>query len=74
MDVRRLDAPKEASRLIHALADDSSKVREAAAKALGTMGDPRAVDPLIAALGDPLDSVREAAAAALERLGEPLAG
>jgi HEAT repeat protein len=52
-------------------------VREAAADALGTLGDVRAVDPLIAALGDGDGGVRWAAANALgiledDRALEPL--
>jgi HEAT repeat protein len=38
--------------LIAALKDENSDVRQAAAKALGKIGDPRAVEPLIAALSD----------------------
>jgi HEAT repeat protein len=55
--------------LIAALKDENSDVRQAAAKALGKIGDPRAVEPLIAALKDYYSGVRYAAADALGRLG-----
>ena len=51
--------------LIAALKDAGWSVREAAAKALGEIKDPRAVEPLIAALKDESSSVRRAAAEAL---------
>jgi HEAT repeat protein len=42
--------------------------REAAAAALGKIGDPRAIEALQQALDDPVNTVREAAQTALERL------
>jgi HEAT repeat protein len=54
--------------LIAALGDEDPFVREAAATALGEIGEP-AVEPLIAALGDEDRNVRSAAAKALGRLG-----
>jgi HEAT repeat protein len=73
-DVRRWEAAVDTKSLNEALVDRKSSVREAAAKALGSMRDPRAVDPLVNALGDPLDGVRDAAAVALKNLNEPLGG
>jgi HEAT repeat protein len=45
-------------------------VREAAAQALGELGDVRAVAPLAAALHDQREAVREAAAQALWKIGD----
>ncbi len=42
---------------------------EAAAAALGELGDPCAIDALTAALNDDNDDVRKAAAKALEKIG-----
>ncbi|MBP2674507.1 MAG: lyase domain protein repeat-containing protein, partial [Deltaproteobacteria bacterium] len=58
--------------LIAELGHRNSAVREAAARALGVTGDPRAVEPLLNALGDAHDAVRHAAAQGLKALGEPL--
>jgi HEAT repeat protein len=52
-----------------ALKDPSAGVREAAAKALGEIGDPGAVEGLSAALTDSSAGVRQSAAKALERIG-----
>ncbi|MBE0568949.1 MAG: HEAT repeat domain-containing protein [Deltaproteobacteria bacterium] len=71
-DAPELTPPPDVNRLLESLRHENSKVREAAAGALGKAGDPRAVDPLLYALGDPQDEVRNAAAAALKELGEPL--
>lgn len=46
------------------------KVRDKAAKALGKMGDRRAVEPLIKLLSDPFYNVRGSAAQALGELGD----
>jgi HEAT repeat protein len=54
--------------LIKALGHSDWKVREAAAKALGRIGDKRAVEPLIKALSDGGWDVRRAAAEALVTL------
>ena len=56
--------------LIKALASDGYDVREAAAEALGRLGDKRAVDPLIEALADWDDDVRKNATEALGLLGD----
>ena len=56
--------------LIAGLKDKNLAVRKAAAKALGNIGDHRAVEPLIAALGDAKADVREAAAEALGAIGD----
>ena len=58
------------SALIRGLSDDNSYVRRTAAKALGHLGDKRAVDPLIEALSHYDYEVRLAAAEALGRLGD----
>jgi len=54
--------------LIVALNNKDPKIRNGVAKALGLLGDARAVEPLIAALGD--INVRRAAAVALGQLGD----
>jgi len=54
--------------LIRKLRDKVWYVREAAAEALGKIGDLRAVEPLIKALRDEYSRVREAAAEALEKI------
>ena len=68
----RAESVKDTEIIVELLEDKDFRVREAAAKALGRMGDPRAVDPLVNALGDPMDGVRDAAAVALKNLNEPL--
>jgi len=59
--------------LIAALTDDNSVVRAAAAKALGSIEDPRAVEPLILALGDEDPQVRKNAVTALRWIQDPRA-
>jgi len=54
--------------LIGALRDKNEEVGEAAAWALGRIGDARAVDPLIDALEDDDENVRKAAAKALNSI------
>ncbi|MGZ8932518.1 MAG: HEAT repeat domain-containing protein, partial [Halobacteriota archaeon] len=56
--------------LIKALGDQYSDVREAAALALGQLGDPRAMDPLNEALEDTDQRVQKAAAHALQGITE----
>jgi len=56
--------------LIVALRDDEKTVRWEAAKALGRIGDPRAVHPLIAALRDDCVFVRGEAVEALGKIGD----
>jgi len=51
------------------LADSSSEIRKNAARALGKLGDRRAVEPLINALAESSSDVRKSAASALEKLG-----
>jgi len=70
------EIPKDADTLIALLDSGSSKVRVAAARALGRLGDERAVNPLIRLLGDTWrcvhgEYVRREAAEALNSLGEP---
>jgi len=60
-------AKKEWDRCVH----KDRYVREAAVKALGEIGDPRAVEPLISALKDNEWSVQTAAAEALVKIGAP---
>ena len=57
-------------RLITGLRDERWRVRESAARALGRIGDRRAVEGLIAALRDRDGAVRTVAAEALGRLGD----
>ena len=57
--------------LLAALGDADADVREAAAEALGQIGDAAAVPGLLAALGDADWRVRRAAAAALGQIGAP---
>jgi HEAT repeat protein len=59
--------------LIQALSERDWRMHKAAAKALGELGDARAVEPLIKTLADKsclIGDVREAAAEALGRLGD----
>ena len=70
-DVYRWEAEGNIECLIAALKDKDSNVREAAAEALGELGDKRAVKPLLTALKKDKDSnVRDAAAKALGKLGK----
>jgi len=57
------------SGLRHVYADNSANVREAAAHALGRIGDARATEPLIATLRDKHKYVRLAAVKALTNMG-----
>jgi HEAT repeat protein len=61
--------------LIEMLMADTDPMKAAAAKALGWIGDHRAVAPLLIALNDsePQSAVREVAAEALGRIGDPSA-
>ena len=59
--------------LIGSLNDQNGNVRQAAAEALGQIGDPRAVEPLIGVLKDENEKVRRATAEALSRIRDPLA-
>ncbi|HSW29622.1 MAG TPA: HEAT repeat domain-containing protein [Longimicrobiales bacterium] len=70
-DIDALKARGRVDKLIRALEDE--RVRTEAARALGDVGDPRAVRPLVAALGDAEAPVREEAARALGRLNDPSA-
>lgn len=60
----------EVDRYIQQLKDSNREVRAEAAKALGELGDPRAVDPLIPLLKDEVKLVRARAAEALGTLGD----
>jgi HEAT repeat protein len=71
--------PDEIEPLINLLKNDDWRVRESAAKALGRLGDKRALEPLITCLKDEDARVYKSAAAALANLGheravEPLIG
>lgn len=70
-DIKALAGDGRVDDIIVALGND--KVRGKAVKALGDMGDPKAVDPLIDCLGDDKPSVREKAAEALGAIGDPRA-
>jgi phycocyanobilin lyase subunit alpha len=74
----RVDEPQAIDILIHALADEADRteaggypLRRNAARALGKLGDRRAIPALIHALSCSDFYVREAAAQALEMLGDP---
>lgn len=77
-NVEKMKAKKDVSGLIKALSyTKDASVREAAAHALGEIGDPRAVEPLIVVLNDndwekrfENRPVRFAAASALGRIGD----
>lgn len=56
--------------LLKALQDQESNVRQAAAHALGTYGDPRAVTALVASLQEQDPEVRHQAAYALRAIGD----
>ncbi len=58
--------PSSVEPLIEALQDEAIEVRAAAAKALGKLGDRRAIDPLQELLRDNQSSVRDAASEALQ--------
>jgi len=69
--VDALAARKDVKGLIKALAyQQDASVRTAAAQAIGSLGDARAVDPLMSVLGDQDWHVREAAVAALSRIDD----
>ena len=59
--------------LVTVLGVGGASGRQAAASALGMIGDPRAIDPLVAALRDYYAHVRETSATALGRIGDPRA-
>ena len=59
--------------ITYLLTDADWYMREVAAKALGRIGDKRAVEPLITALEDPSMDVRETATWALGKLADPQA-
>jgi HEAT repeat protein len=63
----------DSSSLIPLLEDDNAQVRNYVAKALGRLGDSKAVEPLISLLKDENVQVRDSAAKALGRLGDPKA-
>ena len=69
MDLAKL-GPPAVPELIRALRDSNWWVRWVAARALGDIGDARAVGPLIAALKDEDRDVRYGVAAALGKLGD----
>lgn len=61
--------PSATAGVAAALADGSDEAREAAADALGHLGDPAAIGALTTALSDPAAAVRRAAALSLAALG-----
>ncbi len=69
-NVDKLQSKGDVRGLIKALHDKESAVREAAAEALGKIGDAGAVEPLIQALTDGNQNVRARAASALEKIGD----
>jgi len=78
LDIDKLERRKDVKNLITALWHKDWDVRKQAVKALGNIGDSRAVEPLIKALGDNIERIRWRAARALGEIGdvravEPLA-
>ena len=70
-DVAKLKAKGDVKGLIKALGYQKDwHVRQAAAEALGKIGDARAVEPLVAALKDQDSNARQGAAEALGRIGD----
>ena len=67
-NIEELKASKNLKGLIEALNDKYGDFRLEAARALGNIGDSRAIEPLIEALKDEDNYVREAARAALEKI------
>ena len=71
-DVEKMKAKRDVNGLIKALNyKQDSEIRENAAKALGEIGDTRAVKPLSIALHDLNNDVRWSTIKALEKLGAP---
>ena len=71
-EVDRLKAARDVSGLIRALGHgEDGEIREAAARALGQIGDRGAVEALVAALQDEDSRIRKAAAGALDKIGDP---
>ena len=73
-NIEKMKARRDVKALIQALGYKKDyMIRDAAAKSLGELGDPRAVQPLIAALRDESLLVRCTAAQALGWIGDPRA-
>jgi HEAT repeat protein len=70
-NVNKLKQKRDIGKLIKALNYDDASIRGAAAKALGEIGDIRAVAPLIESLKDDQSNVRATAANWLGKFGEP---
>jgi len=68
-DILKAITPPPADAFVAALKHDRVRVRIYAAKAVGLIGEKRAVDPLVALLTDSSESVRKEAAGSLARLG-----
>jgi len=69
-NVEKMEVKRNVGGLIKALRHEKHDVRQAAARALGRIGDARAVEPLIAALKDKYFKLRETAAWALGYIGD----
>jgi bilin biosynthesis protein len=71
-NIQKLKEDRDVPGLIKALRYPlKSDVRQAAAEALGSLADPRAIEPLVVTLKDDREVVAEAAAQALVKHGEP---
>jgi hypothetical protein len=69
-NIEKLKQKRDVPKLISALNDSDSNIREKAAEALGVINDQQAVEPLIKALNDGEGPVVERAATALAVLGD----
>ncbi len=69
-NIAKLKTKKDAGGLVKALRDKDQRIRAEAAKALGELGDARAVEPLVATLADPDLEVRGRAILALALVGD----
>lgn len=71
VEPRHIQGPTDYRWLVVQLDNKDWRTREATVKALGQLGDRRAVGPLIGQLADNNDNVRRAVVEALGQLGEP---
>ena len=70
-DIRQWEKNRQVDELIYALRHGRPEIRQAAARALGELGQARAAEALVAALGDKQPAVRKAAIKALGKINDP---